>query len=73
MKLYRTYAEQMYGDGQNPRSHVRWSGSQAAAASDRKELNSKLKIPRDHIHTDEVVVPTDKKGLLAWLNAQTSA
>lgn len=61
MKLYKTHA---------PEAGVRarWSGSQAAAASDRKHFNSKMGIPRDNIATDEVEVPTNKKGLLAFLN-----
>ncbi len=65
MKLYRTHATVPAEEGAN---HVRWSGSQADAAKDRKHFNSDLKIPRDRIHTDEVDVPTDKKGLLAFLN-----
>lgn len=65
MKLYRTYVTVPVEEGTN---HVRWSGSQADAAKDRKYFNSDLKIPRDRIHTDEVDVPTDKKGLLAFLN-----
>lgn len=67
MKLYRTYAEAVYGDGLGQKAEVRWAGSQADAASQRKQLNTVKKIPRDHIHTDEVDIPTDKKGLLAWL------
>lgn len=47
----------------------RYVGSQAEAASARKVLNTIQKIPRDQIDTDEVDIPTDKKGLLAWLNA----
>lgn len=48
----------------------RYIGSQAEAASVRKTLNAIKKIPRDQIDTDEVDVPTTKKELLAWLNAQ---
>lgn len=68
MKLYRTYAEAQYGDGYGRDAKAQWTGTQADAAKARKYLNSTLKIPRDHIHTDEVDVPTDKKGLLAFLN-----
>ncbi|NLA67257.1 MAG: hypothetical protein GX856_03230, partial [Gammaproteobacteria bacterium] len=49
-----------------------WHGSQAEAASHRKHLNSVLKIKRDHITTEEVDVPTDKKGLLNFLNGWDS-
>lgn len=68
MKLYRTYAEALHGDGLEREAKVQWSGSQAAAASARKNFNSNMKIPRDRIHTDEVDVPTDKQGLIKFLN-----
>lgn len=68
MKLYKTYAEQQFGDPPTATTRTKWSGSQAEAASQRKYFNSNMKIPRDSIHTDEVDVPTDKKGLLNFLN-----
>ncbi|HRO59856.1 MAG TPA: hypothetical protein PKZ27_02890 [Rhodocyclaceae bacterium] len=70
MRLYRTYAAAQHGDGafRMCEPHVKWSGSQADAAKTRKHYNSSLKIPRDDIHTDEVDVPTDKTGLLKFLN-----
>lgn len=70
MRLYRTYVKQQPGDGVAVTPPAQWSGSQADAASHRKYLNSAKKYPRDVIHTDEVDVPTDKKGLLAFLNEQ---
>ena len=60
MKLYRTSTA-------NESTRGKWSGSQAEAASDRKALNQ-AGHKRDSITTDEFDVPTDKKGLLAWLN-----
>lgn len=45
-----------------------WSGSQADAAKDRKHFNSDMKIPRTEIVTEEVEVPTNKQGLLDFLN-----
>jgi hypothetical protein len=47
---------------------TRWVGSQADAASARKEFNSKLGMPRDRITTEEVEVPTTKKELIEFLN-----
>jgi len=58
MKLYRTSHSADY--------HVHhWDGTQADAAKRRKEL--KTNGCRD-IETKEIDVPTDKQGLLAWLN-----
>lgn len=66
MRLYKTTAP----DGTTDTgTRTSWTGSQADAGKDRKHFNSALKIPRDKITTDEVDVPTDKQGLLAWLNA----
>jgi hypothetical protein len=48
---------------------VQWVGTQADAAKLRKELNSEQGFKRDNINTFEVDVPTDKKGLLEFLNA----
>ena len=61
MKLYRTSTT----NG----SKARWAGSLSEAAGQRKELNQ-AGHKRDTISTDEVDVPTDKKGLLGWLNEQ---
>lgn len=68
MKLYRTYAESLHGDGLEREAKVQWTGTQADAAKTRKHYNSALKIPRDHVHTDEVDVPTGKQGLIKFLN-----
>lgn len=62
MKLYRTTVT----DAGPEDVAVRWAGSQAEAASQRKALNQNFK--RDKINTEEVDVPTDKKGLLEFLN-----
>lgn len=59
MKLYKTTATN------DPKAH--WAGSQAEAAGQRKALNQ-AGHKRDSITTDEVDVPTDKKGLLEFLN-----
>lgn len=58
MKLYVTHAKD---------NKPTWSGSQSEAASARAQLN-KSGVPRAAINTDEYDVPTDKKGLLKFLN-----
>lgn len=58
MKFYVTQA---------PDNPPMWAASQNDAASARAQLN-KRGIPRAQIITDEYDVPTDKKGLLKWLN-----
>ena len=54
-------------DSEAPDSEIHWVGSQADAAKKRKELVSSG-FKRAEIETVEVDVPTDKAGLLAWLN-----
>lgn len=48
---------------------TKWVVSQSDAASFRKELVD-AGTKRADITTDEVDVPTDKTGLLAWLNKE---
>lgn len=64
MKLYRIVAAAPTG------KETRWAGSQADAATARKTFNQ-TGHKRDAITTEEVEVPTDKKGLLNWLNEQS--
>lgn len=47
--------------------HASWVGSQAEAASTRKRLTPEFR--RAEITTSEVDVPTDKQGLIQFLNA----
>ena len=47
--------------------HASWVGSQAVAASMRKRLSPEFR--RAEITTSEVDVPTDKQGLIQFLNA----
>lgn len=60
MKLYRTITA-------TPDPKETWAGSQAEAATQRKAFNQSG-VRRDDIVTVEVDVPTDKKGLLEFLN-----
>jgi len=66
MKIYKITVDAAKEDGEAP--IVEWLGTQAECASARKRWNSVEKVPREDIKTEEVDVPTDKKGLLAWLN-----
>ncbi|WP_087746385.1 MULTISPECIES: hypothetical protein [unclassified Acidovorax] len=67
MKLYKIAATGNPGST-TPDTETHWVGSQADAASRRKQLNADG-FKRADIETHEVDVPTDKAGLLAWLNA----
>jgi hypothetical protein len=60
MRFYKTE-----GDSREGFTLVKWSGSQAAAASDRRALKEDGRII---VETTAIEVPTDKPGLLAWLN-----
>lgn len=66
MKLYKTTSDSSDQD----KGATRWAGSQAEASSQRAAMK-KEKLPG--VGTDEIDVPTDKKGLLAWLNINAVA
>lgn len=68
MKVYKITALRSTASSDTPDSEIHWVGSQADAASKRKELTSSG-FKRAEIETAEVDVPTDKAGLLSWLNA----
>jgi hypothetical protein len=63
MKLYKT----TYVDGHvaPPEKKACWQGTQNDAAARRKELKTE---GMSNVETKDVDVPTDKPGLLAWLN-----
>lgn len=68
MKLYKIVAKP---DSSNPAdTQTHWVGSQADAASRRKQLVTDG-FKRVEIETIEHDIPTDKAGLLAWLNENT--
>lgn len=62
MRLYKTTASN--GDG----IQTRWAGSQAEAATNRKAFVG-MGFKRAEVETEEVEVPTNKTGLLEFLNA----
>lgn len=65
MRVYRTQGlESRLGEW----SHL-WSGSQRAAATDRRKMRE---LGLDSVSTEQLDVPLDKAGLLAWLNAHCS-
>ena len=66
MKLYKITAIPAGALNETP-NQTHWVGSQAEASAKRKELVSSG-FKRAELTTDEVEVPTDKKGLLGFLN-----
>jgi hypothetical protein len=65
MRLYKTdYRDDEVNE---PTDKVKWDGTQADASKRRVSL--KKEGYRD-IRTEEVDVPTDKAGLMAFLNVQ---
>lgn len=59
MKLYRVSSED------KGKLVTKWSGTQADSRKDKKAMKDN---GNDFIEIEEVDVPTDKAGLLKWLN-----
>lgn len=71
MKLYKTTVTRPLANPGEPFKKVSWQGTQADAASARKKaMDDGAK--RADVSTDDIDVPTDKTGLLAWLNANVT-
>jgi hypothetical protein len=68
MNLYKIVATRTT-DSETPDTETHWVGSQADAAAKRKALLAEGWTRRE-IETLDVNVPTDKGGLLAFLNEQ---
>lgn len=66
MKLYKIVGKNDEG------TKTVWTGSMADAGSTRASMVSNDGFTRKEIETYTVDVPTDKTGLLNWLNATTS-
>lgn len=62
MRLYKTT---FIDDAKEGATCATWSGTQADAGKDRKAMKSE---GMRNVETEEVEVPTDKKGLLEFLN-----
>lgn len=69
MKLYRTYAVTAALNDDERTKVSKWDGTQADASARRKALKG---MACTDVETKEVDVPTDKPGLLAWLNANVT-
>ncbi len=65
MKLYRLEAD----TDKDP--VIQWVGTQAETSKVRKEWMAEHGFKRADIETDEVEVPTNKKDLLEFLNANS--
>lgn len=63
MKLYRVEHTVTGADAPS----VQWLGSEAECTSHRKTIVA-AGTKRADIETETIDIPTDKKGLLAWLN-----
>lgn len=64
MKLYKTTSTDLHGA-----KFTKWAGSLAGATADRGALKETSGVKGKTIDVD---VPTDKVGLLAWLNKEAS-
>lgn len=63
MKLYRITAD----DGDAKHVVTEYVGTQAEGVAQRKKLKEDG-FAQKHITTEDVEVPTDKAGLIDWLN-----
>lgn len=71
MRLYKITALNT-SRGDAPDSDITWVGSQTDAAAKRKQLTAEG-FTRKEIETEEIDVPTDKAGLMAFLNKMRNA
>lgn len=73
MKLYKVTRPTHELDGEDVNGIIKFSGSQADARKDRIEAEEPFKKlkPKDRpvVTVEEVDVPTDKKGLIEFLNS----
>ena len=67
MRLYKISALNT-SQGDQPDSETHWVGSLADASAKRKQLTAEG-WTRKEVETIEIDVPTDKAGLLGFLNA----
>ena len=76
MKLYKVISPAYeWTDGEVTKAAVEWAGTQADARKARIAFEQPFKdikpAKRPRVEVEEVDVPTDKQGLLAWLNGST--
>lgn len=65
MKLYRTHIHSNFAV---PGAKAIWSASKADASKDRGTLAEKYGLKRTQVYSHEHDIPTNKQGLLDWLN-----
>lgn len=53
---------------QTPSGAVRYAGTQAEAKKLRNDLAEEHDLKKAHVEVEEVEIPTDKAGLLAFVN-----
>jgi len=70
MRLYKIVAPVSKVDGA-PSNMIIWAGSLTEAAKARKEVAAHGATRKD-TETFELDIPTNKDGLLAWLNANAN-
>jgi hypothetical protein len=73
MKLYKIVSpEYTFADGETVKAVTEWQGTQADARKSRIAFEQPFKdikpAKRPRVEVEEVDVPTDKAGLLVWLN-----
>lgn len=66
MNVYKVTGKNNSGS-EAPDTETRWAGSQTEAAKARKALGE-AGFKRSEIETHTVEIPTNKDGLLEWLN-----
>ena len=73
MKLYKiTSPEYTWPDGEVNKAAIEWHGNQTDSRQSRIRFEAPFKeikpAKRPRVEVEEVDVPTDKAGLLEWLN-----
>jgi hypothetical protein len=68
MRAYRVSTSSVVG-----LTVTRFAGSQVEASQARRELMETYSVGMREVNLEEIDVPTDKKGLLAFLNTELSA
>ena len=65
MRLYKVDYTEYIGDG-HENDNVFWAGTQKEVAAKKREIKDEDILDLEYI--SEIDIPTDKAGLLKWLN-----
>lgn len=68
MLLYKTTYQTQYVKQDPVTNHIIWNGSAKDAGAARKNIRQTLGFIPNSVQTAKIVVPTDKEGLLKFLN-----